>query len=316
MRMHQHVWVVILAAGDGQRLRALTTDEDGLAIPKQFCSIFSEASMLQLTLRRAQRVVPPERIVTVVAEQHRLWWEVDLAGCPAENIVVQPKNLGTAVGVLLPILHIFRQDPHAQVLVLPSDHYVEDEEIFHQAILHSIPAAEGRFNRLVLLGMKPDASDAEYGWIVPSEREDTVHGVASFVEKPPVWVAEELMAQGALWNSFVFVGAVSTFIRMYSKTLPEILQPFLTNGGDLHALYAMLPARDFSRDVLEKMAAHLWVLPVPLCGWSDLGTPHRIATVLARKGHYVSGNERGFLGFPKRHRHRSARQQDEGIALG
>src|SRR5574341_1084165 len=92
-------WAIVLAAGDGTRLRELTGD-----VPKQFCRLAGERSLLALALARAGRVAARERTLVVVAERHRRWWAGELAGHPAENVLVQPENRGTAAGILLPLL--------------------------------------------------------------------------------------------------------------------------------------------------------------------------------------------------------------------
>ena len=43
----QHTWAVVLAAGDGKRLSALTADSEGTPVPKQFCSLNGGESLLQ-----------------------------------------------------------------------------------------------------------------------------------------------------------------------------------------------------------------------------------------------------------------------------
>src|SRR5688572_14911561 len=132
--MQQNTWALVLAAGEGSRLRTLTTDSNGLAVPKQFCSLQGGPSLLQEALHRAQAVVPRERICTVVAEQHRRWWQGALWWLPAANIFVQPRNRGTAVGILMPVLRILARDPLARILFLPADHYVRDEEILSRSL--------------------------------------------------------------------------------------------------------------------------------------------------------------------------------------
>ena len=117
-----NTWALILAAGQGTRLSSLTTTKEGFAVPKQFCSLCGGASLLEETLSRAETVATRSHIVTVVAAEHRRWWEPTLWTLPGENIVVQPQNKGTATGLLLPLLHILRRDPNATVAVLPSDH--------------------------------------------------------------------------------------------------------------------------------------------------------------------------------------------------
>ena len=127
MQESGNLWGLVLAAGDGRRLQALTTKTDGLAVPKQFCALRSGPSLLSEALQRARKVAAPQRICTIVAEQHRRFWLGHLDSVRADNVIVQPRNRGTAHGILLPLLRILEVDPAARILVLPSDHYVRDE---------------------------------------------------------------------------------------------------------------------------------------------------------------------------------------------
>ena len=113
--MTKHLYTIILAAGEGTRVRSLTKNADGVCVPKQFSVVDGHRTMLHSTLGRATRLVPNDRVVVVVAEEHRRWWRQDLAELPPENIVVQPLNRGTAIGLLLPFLKVLQRDPLAQV---------------------------------------------------------------------------------------------------------------------------------------------------------------------------------------------------------
>jgi DNA-binding CsgD family transcriptional regulator len=126
--------VVVLAGGDGQRLRALTTNPCGHSTPKQYCSLDGGQSLLQMALQRALAVTSRKRIVTVVTEAHRSWWEREFLALPHSPLFVQPCNRGTGLGVLLPLLVIARSDPEAGVLFIPSDHYVEHEDILAESL--------------------------------------------------------------------------------------------------------------------------------------------------------------------------------------
>jgi mannose-1-phosphate guanylyltransferase len=283
-------WAIVLAGGDGTRVRDLTRAPNGDPIPKQYCTFGGEKSLLRLALDRARSVVRPDHVITVVAEQHRSWWEVELGRMddelPAENVVVQPANRGTAVGVLLGLSRVVsRQGPLARVLVLPSDHFVGREQTLIRHLRDGIVATREDPSRVVLLGMTPEALDPEYGWIVSP---DTVGGVArpvvQFVEKPDSASSKRLMERGALLNSFIFVARAATLLFLYRRVMPEVLRRFLPrltrpNGwarSVLRRLYRTLPSRDFSKELLERCTDHLAVVPVPPCGWSDLGTPARL----------------------------------------
>jgi len=282
----------VLAAGEGRRLSELIERRGGAAIPKQFCTIRGGPSMLQETLRRAERVVTPDRIVTVVAEQHREWWKHDLAGLPQSNVVVQPRNLGTGPGMLLPLLAIAERDLGAKVVVLPSDHSFENENAAVAAVRLAYDGLDAERESVVLLGITPDEPDSSLGWILPGRRSHgALRRVERFVEKPDPEIAGGLMRLGGLWNSFILAARVSTLVELYLRTLPSLLEALSrarawdSQFPDVDAVrqaYARLEISDFSRDVLERSADSLRVLPVPPCGWSDLGTPERLARCAAR----------------------------------
>jgi mannose-1-phosphate guanylyltransferase len=285
-------WALVLAAGEGSRLRALTTT-NGVAVPKQFCSLHDGPSLLQEALHRAEAVASRSRIYTIVAEQHRRWWEGPLWFLPSQNIIVQPENRGTAAGLLLPLLHIEARDPQARVVVLPSDHYVGDEATLARSLRNATTKIRGDRDDVYLLGIGPDQADPELGYILPSVG-DGANGlrVAQFVEKPPMTLARSLIERGGLWNAFILAASARAFVRLFEQRYPEIVTemrrvvaqdrvdpqiPLATTE-----LYGRLPELDFSRHVLEGAEQSLRVLPVPPCGWSDLGTPKRVAEALRR----------------------------------
>lgn len=273
-------WTVVLAAGEGRRLQVLTTSADGGFTPKQFCALQGRPqSLLADTVARAERLVPIQRIVVVVAAEHERWWRPELVSVPRDNIVVQPRNRGTAVGVLLPLVQILRRDPEARVVVMASDHYVRDEGTLTMAFRLALERLASQRAPVTLLGIMPDAAEADYGWIVPgtSARHGTLP-VRRFVEKPGEDLARRLQGVGAVWNSFLLVARGPALLRLYRRRLPVVLDALLRarNVKSLTRLYERIEAADFSRDVLQGAEGLLRVLTVPACGWTDLGTPTRV----------------------------------------
>jgi len=127
-------WAVVLAAGEGTRLAALTRDAAGNAVPKQFCSLNGGRALVQEAVERARRVVALDRTCAIVAQQHSQHWRKALRCLPAENIIVQPQNRGTANGVLLCVLSILERDPLARIIFLPADHFVLDESALERSL--------------------------------------------------------------------------------------------------------------------------------------------------------------------------------------
>ena len=278
-------WIVVLAGGDGLRLHGLTVDATGQSVPKQFCSVDGSASLLELAVRRAQRLVPSERILVSVTDEHRTWWREDLSLLPSRNVVREPTSRGTLPGVLLPLLEAFAREPTSRVVVLPSDHLVLDEISFERAIRSALDDVEQYPERVVLLGMRPEMGDPDFGWIVP---EPTSGGnprpVSRFREKPGRPEAGRLCRAGALVNSFVLAARVWTLVDLCERLEPDLywslrVARWSTPGaqGNLFDAYRQLPAGDFSRDILERAPGSLLVRSVPACGWCDLGTPARLA---------------------------------------
>ena len=281
---HQNTWALVLAGGDGTRLRGLTRNESGVVVPKQFCSLRGGASLLQEALQRAAAVAPWQQICTVVAKQHRQWWMPIMNHLPEENVIVQPLNRGTAYGILLPLLRIAARDPDATVVLLPADHYLRDEEVMVASLRRAAELAAVDRESIYLLGIEPDEPDTELGYIVPaSNPRDTAAGVARFIEKPGEAQARLLLEQGALWNALILAGSVQTLLGLFDGRYSAAMGAMRRiTGTGIESVYQSLGDSDFSRDVLQGKESSLQVLAVPPCGWTDLGTPKRIGLTLER----------------------------------
>jgi mannose-1-phosphate guanylyltransferase len=239
---------------------------------------------LQETVSRATRWSWTSRIVVVVAADREETAKEQLRAYPGVDVVAQPRNLGTGPGVLLPLSRILAKDAKAQVVILPSDHYVRVEAAFVTSVLRAETASRAR-DSVTLVGALPDRPETEYGWILPRREQGTGHHrVARFQEKPPAPIAEHLMKSGALWNTFIMAGPARRFWDLGRRHLPAhsaLLDAYRAlvgtrdESGFLREIYAKLSTADFSRDVIER-ADGLDVVSLESCGWSDWGTPERV----------------------------------------
>jgi mannose-1-phosphate guanylyltransferase len=287
-----NTWAVVLAGGSGNRLRHLTTDARGVSVPKQYCSLDGGPSLLELAMRRAEQVVTHDAIAAVVAQQHHRWWSEPLAQLPRDNVIVQPSNRGTALGILLSLLSILDQDPLARIVFLPSDHYVASEYILAAATRNAIDRVRRCDRDIVMIGITPESADPELGYIVPGKRTAPgVFEVARFVEKPQAAVAQELLDTCSYWNSFIFAAdgryLLSLFDALYPHEVAHMrsaLRMDRHNGTttSLTNLYERLPEIDFSRQIVERSTHRLKLVAVGACGWNDLGTPERVAETIRR----------------------------------
>lgn len=292
MQSLDHFWAVILAAGRGKRLESFRVAEGESPVPKQFRSFIGCESMLRWTIRRAEALVPKKRILCVVTEEHRCWWQTQLEDLLADNVVVQPGDKGTAVGILLPLFTVLERDPLASVLVLPSDHFVDNEEQLGRALRHACGLAQTAGQRVVLIGVEAGRDIADYGWIVPGDSiaSPILKSVSAFSEKPDLSNARRLQQRGALVNSLILAATGRALLHLFSDAVPELVGQFSRQWhhgvgklSNSRRVYDGLSSYDFSHDVLERQPESLLVYPAPsTCGWVDLGTPARMNEFLGR----------------------------------
>ena len=289
-----HHWGVVLAGGDGVRLRELTQSVWGADRPKQFCPLLGNRTLLEDTRHRAERSVPPDQILYSVTQAHEQYYLPSLADRPSQRIV-QPSNRGTAPAILSALIHVTRRDPNAIVVILPCDHYYSPESAFTIALGSAFEIAEQRLRSIVLLGVEPKSPEVDYGWIELGKTIDSRSGlsrVGAFQEKPPLAVAEALFRAGSLWNTFVMVGPVCTFLEMAWDTVPNLLQELQSPevasspSGEIRipdAVYDRIGTTDFSREVLSSATDRLLALRLSNVEWSDLGDPYRVLVTLLEK---------------------------------
>jgi len=296
---------IILAAGEGKRLQPFIEKLRGDSIPKQYVNIIGKRSMLEHTLCRARKLIPSERLFTVVNETHLGYPEVirQLAGNPAGRVVVQPDNKETGPGLLLPLVHLYKRYPESTVAVFPSDHFVLEEGIFMSYVELAFRVIEKDPFRLVLLGIQPDGPEPEYGYILTRGRPTSTSSravpreVFKFIEKPAPVLGRKIVRSDGLWNTMVTVFKARTLLAMVAELAPYLYHSFAqilaavgtpAANDTIHDVYTHLQPVNFSRGLLESLAAQrpcpVLVLPVHGVYWSDWGSEERIVTVLGKIG--------------------------------
>ena len=222
-------WAIVLAGGDGRRLLALSRALYGDDRPKQFAVLDGRSSLLQATMIRIGKSIPPARTLVVVASRWEHLARRQLQPFAGVRIVVQPRNLDTGPGILLPLSLVLDEDPDARVVVFPSDHFVPRPESLVSATSEALAAVASMGHRTVLLGIASEGPETSYGWIVPGETlaaRTRVRSVLRFVEKPSLALARRLHAAGAYWNSFVLVARAVTLWETARLHLPALVGAF------------------------------------------------------------------------------------------
>ncbi len=293
-----HLWGIILAGGDGQRLQRFISLRYRSDRPKQYCAMTGTRSMLRHTIDRAERLIPQERLLTVVNREHLFYAQEELGDRPPETIIIQPCNRETVAGILLPLLHVHHRDPEAVVAIFPSDHFVLQEDRFMACVEDASVFVTVSPGMLVLLGVEPDRPEVGYGWIEEGEQirwhgGEELYQVRRFLEKPSVQTAQALYLKGCLWNTLVLVGRSEALLGLFQTLTPEVFGRFerirvvLGSPREEDAaaeVYATLPSLNFSRAILERSPQRLSVLRVKGIYWSDWGDEERVRLDFARFG--------------------------------
>ena len=290
---------VILAGGVGSRLwprsRAL--------FPKQLQAFFGDRSLLQNTLLRAAKIsAQPPILVCNGAHRFAVAEQCRALGLPWRCIALEPDGRSTAPAIALAAHIACGDDPDAQLVVLPADHLIEDEDGFKRAVAVAAAAAAGQ-DLLLTFGVRPEFAETGYGYIelaapkqtqplrsppqqrasaatTPPTAEEQVFAVRSFVEKPGLAAAQGFVESGRhLWNSGMFLFGAQTCLAEIEALNPKISQAVTaahrqgrTDLDFFRPSDAFLgsPAASFDKAVLERTDKAA-VLPVDI-GWADIGS--------------------------------------------
>ena len=278
--MAAKIYPVILSGGSGTRL----WPQSRTSYPKQFLKLVSDHSLLQETARRVSDTSTFAAPLMICNEEHRFLVAEQLReiGIQPREIVLEPVARNTAPAVAAAARILSAEDPDALMLVLPSDHTIEDEIMFRSAIKTAADAAAD--GALVTFGIKPTRPETGYGYIAGGEKLGTREGclkVRSFVEKPDHATAEGYLDSGDYyWNSGMFLFAASAFLGECDAFEPEIRKGVdaAVDGAERDLDFIRLAAEPFGKiasksidyavmEHTEKAA----VVPADI-GWNDVGS--------------------------------------------
>ena len=296
---------VIMAGGSGTRLWPLSRS----LYPKQFLSLVEDASLLQATLLRLDRLECSTPLIIsnnehrfIVAEQLRQ------AGFNDFDIILEPVGRNTAPAIALAALHALKDGDDPIMLVLAADHVIQNVDAFcSSVILAQTQAAQGK---MVTFGIVPSRAETGYGYIRQGEAvAESVYKVDSFVEKPDQITAETYIRDGNyLWNSGMFMFKASAYLDELEKFRPDILSAcklaMASVSIDLdfirleEAVFTACPDDSVDYAVMEK-TNHSVVVPMD-AQWCDVGSWNSLWDISTKDGngnvtygdviHYNSNN--------------------------
>ncbi|HET6370406.1 MAG TPA: sugar phosphate nucleotidyltransferase [Nitrospiria bacterium] len=294
----RNLWGIVLAAGGGNRIRHFIEKRYGMDSPKQYVAFTGKRSMLQHTLHRVETLIPSDRTLVVVDPKHGKDIRTQLYERPDNTVIFQPCNRETAPGVLLPLMHIYKRDPEARVAIFPADHFILEEDRFMAHVSLGDEVVRHHPDQIVLLGVRAEGPETEYGWIEPGEplgeRFGTrVRRLGHFLEKPDLPAAREFFRKGFLWNTFVMVAKAETLIELAKAHLPNIWSHFdrildaIGTNQEHHVVeaeYRNMERATLSRGILEKSISRMSVIEIEGVFWSDWGSEERVLATLEKIG--------------------------------
>ncbi len=300
----EHLYAVIMAGGVGSRLWPRSRS----ATPKQFLDLLGSRTMLQETVDRIRPLIPLDRVLVVVGEEHADTVRTQVDGLPAENIVVEPGPRGTAPCIGLAAAVLIGRDPEATMAVCPADHIIADAAGFRQALAAAAQVAQDKY--LVTLGIEPDHPHTGYGYIQRGASLGKVLGTAAFevkrfAEKPDAATAQHFVdSLEYYWNGGIFVWRADTILAAVEALLPDLHAELQSVSKAWHThqrmevlkgAWARVPRTTIDYGVMEK-ATRVAVVPVDI-GWDDVGNWATLSEVVQgdEDGNIVHGNGRLLL---------------------
>lgn len=281
--------VVIMAGGIGSRFWPMSTSD----CPKQFIDVLGcGRTLIQLTADRFAGICPPQNLWVVTSARYVDLVRAQLPEVPESNILGEPCRRNTAPCIAYVSWKIKARNPHANVIVTPSDHVVMNVKEFQRVATSALEFTSGN-DAILTLGMKPTRPETGYGYIQAdlsssalSNRE--IYRVDSFKEKPDIELAEQYIRKSNyLWNAGIFVWNVNTIVNSFRLLQPDIsdifegLLPFydtLEEQARIDSLFPTCPNISVDYAILEK-ADEIFTYPADF-GWSDLGTWGSLQTQL------------------------------------
>ena len=269
-----------MAGGSGTRF----WPRSRVAKPKQYLSLFGDQSLIQESVQRFANFIPEESIYVVSAKSQQTVLESQTGNLPKKNLIYEPVGKNTLPAIGLAALFIAEKDPDGILIVSPSDHLIQNDELFRQCIDSAALIADQK-EGIVTIGITPKHPATGYGYVQTAEEIQIGQPIKSFsvsrfVEKPNVEVATGYLKQGGFfWNSGIFVFKVSVFLNAVQQYAPELFADLMRIkehiGKDsyetaLDRIYREVNSISIDYGILEK-ASNVFLVQGDFV-WNDLGS--------------------------------------------
>lgn len=290
-------YCVILAGGAGTRFWPMSK----VAKPKQFLDVAdSGKTFIRQTFERFSKVVPKENILIVTATRYRHFVEEQVPELNPKNLLLEPYSRNTAPSVAYATYTLLQRDPQAHAVFTPSDHFIQNEEVFCQNINYAFEYIE-KNDVLMTLGTIPTRPDTNYGYIQACGGSDVYKNdcpmqVKTFTEKPDKELAKVFInTREFFWNSGILLWKIDTIRKEMEKHIPQITGLF--NGWEralgskiedefIARVFTECPNISINYGVMEK-TDRAWMYPAKF-DWQDIGSWESLYNFIPHKD--ASGN--------------------------
>jgi mannose-1-phosphate guanylyltransferase len=275
LRTDAALWAVVLAGGIGSRFWPLSTPER----PKQLLSLVGDRPLIADTVSRLAPLVPPERVLVLTSRDIAEPLHAAIPDVPKENMLVEPRPLGTAAALAWAAQEIARRaGPEAVFCTMHADLACAFPDEFRH-VLRQAAGVAAIDQHLVVIGARPTRPETGFGYMLTGAPLDADAMGASegpapvvrFVEKPGVILAETMIGEGALWNAGIYVWRASVVLEALAQHTAE-LWPGLAalQAGDMDRFAGTIQHVSIDRGLLER-SDRVVALPADF-GWDDVGT--------------------------------------------
>lgn len=266
---------LIMAGGKGTRFWPISTDDK----PKQFLNLIGDKTMIQMTYERIEKLIPKERIFICTGKKYHDLVKNQLPFVDDWNIILEPQSRNTSACITLSAMIISRYYKDSNMLVLPSDHLINDDSEFIKKIEIGNEFLEDNKKSILTFGIYPNRAECGYGYIKVENKNIGIKRVESFVEKPDEEKVNEYLKEGNyLWNSGMFLWNTKFILRKIERYIPNTYKSLhsilICEKENIQLIidknYKNTDKLSIDYSVLEK-DKEIYVIPCDF-GWDDIGT--------------------------------------------
>ncbi len=302
-----NLYTLIMAGGSGTRF----WPRSKAVKPKQYLNLFGNESLLESTIRRFSLFTPTENIYVVSGKSQAEVLEQQTTMLPKENLIYEPVGKNTLPCIGLAAMYAEKENPDGIMVVTPSDHLIENDELFSDTVLSAVKIADER-NGIVTIGITPTYPATGYGYVQTAENitgsaKIKQFKVERFVEKPNETTATNYLKQGGFyWNSGLFVFKISVFLEAVKQFAPALyadLRKIQSDFGNpsfeetLDKIYRAVESISVDYGIMEH-AKNIYLVEGNFV-WNDLGSWESVYLTSKKDENGNAGSGESIIGNSK-----------------